>query len=389
LVQGARSYVAKAYDVIVVGAGPAGTAAAKAAAGIGARTLLLEKYPTIMANKPCGEACSRETLETAGVKPEPGLIVKEAKALVYSPSMKCIEINQVGYNINKSLLIQQLAAQAAERGARILVRSEVTAVARRDHEMVVKTPKEEYAAKVVIGADGFHSTVARSLGIRERPEPIPTVQYVMVNCRLKYTDYVRFYLGNKVAPGGYAWIFPRGEKVAEVGVGARGVPAKACLDRFVAMFPEELGGAEIIDFRGAPVPIGGMIRSPVSDGCILVGDAAGTVVPLTGAGIHASIAAGLEAGKVAAEAALEGDTSRARLERFLANYNSHWGERIRRSLKAMRAVEKLSDEELDQLADILEASDVLDLANGFDIMKVARKLLSHPTLAIKLARALL
>ncbi|MDW8062627.1 MAG: NAD(P)/FAD-dependent oxidoreductase [Candidatus Caldarchaeum sp.] len=375
-------------DVVVVGGGPAGVSAAKSAAMNGADVLLLEKYPTIMANKPCGEACSQETLVTAGVKPSHRIVMHEAYALVYSPSMIEIEIKRIGYNINKSFFIQEIAAQAAEYGADIHVREEVTAVKRENSKYLVKTNRETYLAKVVIGADGYNSTVARSIGVTERPEPIPTVQYIMANCKLKHPDAVRFYLGNKVAPGGYAWIFPRTEKLAEVGIGVRGAVAKDYLDAFVKKFSDELGNAKIIDYRGAPVPIGGAISESVFDGVMLVGDAAGHVIPLTGAGIHSSVSAGLAAGKVAANAVAEGDTSKQRLSEFYRLYDN-WLTRIKKSLKAMRALEVLSDEELDTLAKIFQADDILDLANGLDVGRVAKKLLSHPIMAIKLARQLL
>ncbi|MEM4417478.1 MAG: hypothetical protein QXD32_05420, partial [Nitrososphaerota archaeon] len=130
------------------------------------------------------------------------------------------------------------------------------------------------------------------------------------------------------------------------------------------------------------------ISETVFDGAMLVGDAAGHVIPLTGAGIHSSVAAGLAAGRVAAKAVLEEDVSKERLSEFYMLYEG-WLTRIRKSLKAMRAVEKLSDEDLDTLANILKADDILDLANGLDISRVARKLLAHPILAMKLARSLL
>lgn len=376
------------YDVVVIGAGPAGVSAAKAAAKTGAKTLLLEKAPTIMANKPCGQACSQETLQTAEVKPEPSIVLNRAYAIVYAPNLKYVKIDRIGFLIDKSKLIQAIAAQAAEYGAEIHVREEVLDVKVEEEYVKVKTNRGEYSASAVVGADGYNSTTARSLGINERPEPIPTVQYIMVNCSIRYPDAVRFFLGNNVAPKGYAWIFPYSEKMAEVGIGVRGATAKEYLDMFVKRFNDELGKAQIIDYRGAPVPVGGLISEPVRDRVILIGDAAGTVIPLTGAGIHSSIAAGLAAGKVLGEASQEGDTSKERLSEFYKLYEP-WIDRIRKSLKVMRALEKMSDDELNILAEILGDQDILDLANGLDIVRVAKKLAAHPIFAVKLVRAIL
>ncbi|MEM2016876.1 MAG: NAD(P)/FAD-dependent oxidoreductase [Nitrososphaerota archaeon] len=377
----------KRYDVIVVGGGPAGVSAAKASGKTGAKTLLLEKAPAIMANKPCGQAVSQETLQTAEVKPDPTIVLHRAYAIVYAPNLNYVKIDRIGFLIDKSRLLQYIAAQAAEYGVEIHVREEALDVKIEDGSVKVKTNRGEYEANVVVGADGYNSTVARSLGVTEKSEPIPTLQYVMVNCSIRYPDAVRFFLGNNVAPGGYAWIFPQNEKIAEVGIGVRGAPAKEYLDAFVKRFSDELGKAQIIDYRGAPVPIGGLIGELVKDRVVLIGDAAGTVIPLTGAGIHSSIAAGLAAGKIAAEAALDGDVSRERLSEFYTLYKP-WIDRIKKSLKVMRALEKMNDNELNLLAEILSDQDILDLANGLDILRVARKLAAHPIFAVKLVRAI-
>lgn len=380
----------KIYDVIVVGGGPAGIPAATSAAENGATTLLIEKNPVIMAMKPCGESTSLDTFRDLGIKPKSYIVLRKVRARVYAPNGKYLDLGVDICSINKTMFLQELAIKAAEAGAEIHVRERVEAVRWKDGWMYIKSSVNNiYKAKVVIGADGYNSTVAKSLNIKEKSEPIPTITYLMANVELSEPDVARFYLGNKIAPRGYAWIFPKTEKLAEVGIGVRGAPAKKYLDKFIAEHDDELGNAQIIDYRGAPVPIGGMIENNVGDGFILIGDAAGTVIPLTGAGIHASGVAGLIAGKVAAEAALENNNSKDKLMKFKELYEKPWGERIKKSLKAMRILETLTDEELNELAEIFDKDDVVNLATGIKTTNVAKKLLKHPKFAIKFAKALI
>ena len=105
-------------------------------------------------------------------------------------------------------------------------------------------------------------------------------------------------------------------------------------------------------------------------------------------GIHSSISAGLAAGEVAGKASQEGDVSKSRLSEFNEKYKP-WLDRIRKSLKVMRILETLSDDDFNMLADILEDQDIIDLANGLNVLRVARKLMLHPKLAAKLAKPLL
>jgi len=396
---------------VVVGAGPAGLVAARTVASSGYNVIVLERERRLGA-KPCGEACSRATLVDSMIDPGGDFVVREiAGARVYAPDGSSVAIQGdvgVGCILDKALYLEHLASKAAEAGAEIRVGCDVESMKRNDSNagradgeslfQVGVRPgagagsgKEEgFEANVLIGADGFNSTVARRFGLEEggERELIPCVQYHMVNCDFADDGVAEFYLGRTVAPRGYAWAFPRGDGRANVGIGVRGAPAKPYLDRFVEAHSKMFGKARVIGFEAAPVTVGGLLKRVVADGVVLVGEAAGQVVPLTGAGIHSGVAGARMAGLVVSDALAEGDVSAAVLERYQRDYAARWGRRIGDSLKALKAVEKLSDEDLNELAGLLSQDDVLDLANGLDISRVASKLIRHPLLGLRLARAL-
>jgi digeranylgeranylglycerophospholipid reductase len=381
------------YDVIVVGAGPAGLMASRKAAEAGASTLLLERENSL-GRKPCGEAVSVSTLEDAGVKGRKFIRNRVEIFRVHAPDEgKYVDIlsrklGTAGFVIEKGLFLKELAHLAARKGVEIRMGSSVVDLKKvgEGWEVLVKrgVERKKLRGKIVIGCDGVNSVVAgRALGVK-KPEVIPCFQYKMVNCGVEDPHTLEVYLGREVAPGGYVWLFPKDEWEANVGIGVRGAPAKPYLDRFLSSHPELFGKAGVVEVGAAPVPVGGEIEKVVGEGVMVCGDAGGQVIPLTGGGIHSSVVAGKVAGEVAGKA-VGGEVG---LEEYPRRY-AEWSERISRSLKVLRLIEGLSDKELNQLAEILTGQDVVDLANGTNLKRVGRKLLRHPHFALHLARGLL
>lgn len=384
------------YDAVVVGAGPAGLTFARFLAAKGYKVAVLEKNEQL-AMKPCGEGISARVLETADVRQSDisRFVTRKIRgALVVAPNGKGVEISQalgMGYIIDKRNFLKVLGEYAAEAGAEIYVKEQVRDARVTGGAVRIRARTLETDARLLVGADGYMSLVARKFGLETPGERriIPTVQYVMTHVTTPDPDLAYFYLGNEVAPKGYVWVFPKDGTLANVGIGAQGVSPKAYLDKFVKSHPEFFGKSRIIEFRGAAVTIGGMLNRVVADHVMLIGEAAGQVIPVTGGGIHASVAGGRIAAEAAAKALERGDLSEKSLQEYRKRYDEHWGRRIRDSLKVLHVIERLSDDELNQLAELLTPEDVVKLANGEDVARIAMKFLKHPIFSIKLAQALL
>ncbi|MCI4360452.1 MAG: NAD(P)/FAD-dependent oxidoreductase, partial [Thermoplasmata archaeon] len=289
-------------DILVVGAGPAGSMTAKWAAKRGARVLMIEKRQEIGSPVRCGEGMSKDWLKEVEITPSARWINVEVEgARIFSPSEKVFEINEkhagneVGYVVERDAFDKQLAIDAANAGTEVLLKTAATGVIKDGGKVVGVRAKQfgepfEIRAKVTIGADGFESQIGRWAGIPTNlalRDMDSCLQYRMTNvdCDTRYCD---FYLG-KVAPGGYVWIFPKADGLANVGIGVQlsqikePAAAKTFLDKWIANHPGYAKGKKI-DVVGGGVSISPPLKQTVTDGLMIVGDAARLIDPLTGGG---------------------------------------------------------------------------------------------------------
>jgi digeranylgeranylglycerophospholipid reductase len=383
-----------AYDVAVIGAGPAGVMAAWTAAREGARTILLERE-ALPGRKPCAEGILSEVLADAEVPVDPQFAINHISgAVLYAPDeTKRVNVGGEGYILDKPALLNVLAERARRSGAAVEYGRSVESVARENGHLLVQGKKESepftVKTKVAIGCDGTGSILARQYFQRRHYQVIAAFQYDMRDCHVEDESKLEIFIGHKKAPAGYIWIFPKGNGMANVGIGLKGAGAKQLLDRFLQDHPSNFGEARIERSQAAPVPVGGEIDDYVSDNMMLCGDAAGQVIPLTGAGIHTSLVAGKVAGKVAGRAAIDGDVSSKRLNTYQEEFDTLWAQKIANSLKALESFERFSDEELNVITDYLDGQDLIEMAHGFSPSRAIGLLVRHPILAMKVAHQLL
>ncbi len=375
-------------DVLVIGAGPAGSMTAKWAARHGAKVLLIEKRQEIGSPVRCGEGMSKDWLTEVGIAPGRWINVEVEGARIFSPSEKVFEINEkhagneVGYVVERDGFDKQLAIDAANAGAEIRLKTSAVAML-REHGRIVGAKVKQFGetvdvrAAVTIGADGFESQVGRWAGISTNiamRDMDTCLQYRMtdVDSDVRYCD---FYLG-KVAPGGYVWVFPKGERLANVGIGvqvsqvASPADAKSYLDRWIEHHPAYAKGKKI-DMVGGGVSISAPLKQTVADGLMLVGDAARMIDPLTGGGIANGCIAGKICGTVAAEAVAADDPSKEFLQKYEHGWRARLEEKLYRNWLAKEKLVSLSDETFDKIIEVL-AGVRLEKLNVHNILKAVR-----------------
>jgi len=366
-------------DVLVVGAGPGGSMAARTAAENGVDIIFIEEHPVAGTPVYCAEGLSIRGIEDGGLKAVPPYVSQQTtKARVVAPNGNTVELTSndwTGYTLDRQVFDKALADNAEKAGARLMTNTRATGVIMDGSRVVgVKAIREgeemEFIAKVVIGADGHWSIVRRSAGLaRYFKDYVTCAQYQLGGLDLEDPTVNEFWMGEKYAPGGYAWVFPKSREVANVGLGVRvkhTKPPIEYLKDFIAQDPR-FRNAKILRKNGGICPVCGTLDKIVADGLMLVGDAAGQLIPMTGAGIHSAIEAGKMAGRVAAEAVKEGNVSAKRLSAYRVEFDKYWGKRIKDSGRVVDMLDKFSDDDLNTLSEVITNEDVLALANGTNV----------------------
>jgi digeranylgeranylglycerophospholipid reductase len=348
-------------DVVVVGAGPGGSMAAWTAARAGLSVLLLEKRQEIGSPVRCAEGIGHDQL-VPFIEPDSRWISAEVTrasiTAVHNGESRTLEASGGrGYVLERRVFDRTLAERAAAAGAEVRVKTAVTGLLLEDGRVRGVTIANgdfyggpgsvEIEAEVVVAADGVEAQVSRWAGLDlQLPlhDMMTCAQYLLAGVDVD-PGCTYYTIDEAIAPGGYAWIFPKGEGKANVGLGiqadlwertaAPGVGRARVLDfldRFVAANAALARGVPVTLVAGV-VPVGQVASPLVADGLLVVGDAARQVDPLTGGGIANAMTAGQLAASVAVTALAAGDTSASFLRRYEESWASSLGRQLRRNYR--------------------------------------------------------
>ena len=369
-------------DVLVIGAGPAGSIAAKHLAEKGLNVIVVEKKQEIGTPKRCAEGINANGLERVGLKPDKRWAVNEINgAVLYSPQGKKVEMileDTKGYILERKIFEKYLATLAINSGAKYMVKTRAISAILEDD--FVKGVEAEFMgerffieAKVTIAADGVESKIAKTAGIstlNRISDYHSCFQYEMSGLKLEREDLLYLFFGNEIAPRGYLWIFPKGNRTGNVGVGIlalesrNGKRAKDYLDNFISEHPDIFEEASPIEINAGGVPVSSSVDTFVGNGFMIVGDAAQQVNPIHGGGISIAMNAAKLASEVAYKAIKIGDYSKEILFEYEKIWRETEGKKMKKLLKLRKFLENLEDEDFELLADILSGEDILKLTQS-------------------------
>ncbi len=400
------------HDVIVIGAGPAGSSFARVAAGGGLDVLVVDKRKEIGVPVRCGEGLgSLEILKRGFELPRACYSTEIEGAKVYAPNGKSITWrgeDTAGWVLERKVFDKWLCELAVEKGARVHTYTRAVGVLKDEKGRpkgvrLSHGGKEPYeaTAPLVVSAEGMESMIARELGFK-------TVHslYDVDTCyeyEMKPYDHenlIELYFGNEAAPRGYVWIFPKADRKANVGIGigglvengakqggVRGADPKPLLDAFIKRDRQLKDASTLLDFGGV-ISVGAPIGEFTRDGCMVIGTAAKQVDPIHGGGIGLAIDTGIMAAGTAIKAHGRKDYSKAVLMEYESAWRKEKGPALADRLKLRKILEKVSDDDLNHIFNVITKEDLQKVMNS-DFPPVVMKVLAGRPQLLAVLRGLM
>jgi digeranylgeranylglycerophospholipid reductase len=352
-------------DAIVVGGGPVGSYAALNLAKLGVEVTVFEEHSTIGFPSHCAGHISIRSLRSMGLYPLPKGIVENTfcAANFHSPLGSTFSIKlscPVTLALNRARFDQFLAKQAQNAGASVVLDSRVQSLLLMNGSVKgvnirkADGSNEKVYSKIVLDSEGVSSRLLRQVGLKTLKASalvygveaeVDTVQDVEL-------DAVEVYFGKAYAPGFYAWLIPRPDGSAKVGLATNHGDPREYLKRLMSKHPvasKQLRKAKITHVGYHAITLGGPINKSYAEGFLAVGDCASQVKPTTGGGVIF----GLTAAKAAAEVASQAITQRDVSSNVLQTYQKRCDELLKFDFRVMLRIrqflDSLSDKRLDEM----------------------------------------
>ena len=350
-------------DAVVIGGGPVGSFTAFKLARQGIKVAVFEEHAEIGVPSHCAGHLGIRSLRSLGLYPLPGKIVENtfSQADFYSPMGTKLSVRlarPVTCTVNRTLLDKHLAEKAQTAGALYYMSSQVNSLL-VDNGFVKGVSivqdgsrQEQVSAKIIVDAEGISSRLLRQAGLSasNREGLVYAVEAEVENVKNVELDAVEVFLGKKYAPGFYAWLIPKPDGTAKVGLATRTGNPKKFLQELMLKHPvasKQLGAARINQTAFHAISLGGPVSKAYADGFLAVGDAASQVKPTTGGGVVFGLTCAGIAAQVAHDAIRRNDVSSNCLRLYQERCNEALGFDVKMMLRMRSFLSALSDEQLD------------------------------------------
>jgi digeranylgeranylglycerophospholipid reductase len=344
------------YDVVIVGAGPAGSNAAHNLAASGHRVAVLEQKSAPGQDVCCTGIVSTECFDSFGLSSEV-ILYRASSVVAYSPSRRSIHLRSdrvQAYVLDRDRFDKALAAKAQRRGVEYRCNCRVTDISIEKDRAAVTVgyngSREVLNARAVVLASGRSSRLLRRLGFGEKQGSVAGAQ---LEVETDGISEIEIYVNQDISPGFFSWIVPIAADRALVGLLASS-RAGSCLASFLASpgcrsrIKQRLSGIQqkVIPLRPLPRTYG--------ERMLVIGDAAGHVKPITGGGIYFGHIGASIAVRVLDEALRRDDLTAARLSRYQHEWRAKLGREMRLGAWARRSFARLSNGQIEKTFDMIE-----------------------------------
>ncbi len=356
---------ARSFDVIVIGAGPAGGYLAGKVAKAGYEVALVEEHREIGEPIQCGGLVTPRVFEFVDCKET--IIGAVHGAELYSPSGRKLVIDgrdTEAVVVQRAMFDRAIATDAVRKGTHTFLGAQAQAARRLDGgiEVVIDQDGEprKLHCKILVGADGVRSNVAKWFNILRPKKIIPGFEVEMTGVRGD-PGFVKLFIGNEIAPGFFGWIIPSGD-TARVGLCVGQGNAYAYLEKMLIR-PEVrqyTKGAQPILYIAGGIPLG-FPRRTYADNVLVVGDAACQAKAVSGGGIFTALTCSEFAAQTALEALETGDYSSRMMHRYHRAWTKSIGKELRKDLAIHDSFSRLSDDQFEELFDIFDNPAMIEL----------------------------